>query len=57
VRNYIHYNPVKHGYTLKWDEWPFSSAKEFLNDVGREKVTEYWESYPVFDMGQDWDKD
>lgn len=29
-RNYIHHNPVRHGHTAKWQEWPYSSAASFL---------------------------
>ena len=26
--NYIHHNPVRHGYVDKWQEWPWSSAAQ-----------------------------
>jgi putative transposase len=26
--NYVHHNPVRHGYVERWTEWPWSSAKE-----------------------------
>ncbi|MBS1792194.1 MAG: hypothetical protein JST85_31095 [Acidobacteria bacterium] len=53
--NYIHYNPVNHEYAERWQEWPFSSAHQFLEDVGRDRVVEIWHSYPVLDYGKDWD--
>ena len=28
--DYIHYNPVKHGYTSKPNKWPFSSIHQFI---------------------------
>jgi putative transposase len=28
--DYIHYNPVKHGYVKKPSEWPYSSFKRFV---------------------------
>jgi putative transposase len=28
--DYIHYNPVKHGYVSKPVEWPFSSMKRYV---------------------------
>jgi len=28
--NYIHFNPVKHGYVSKVNEWPYSSFKQFV---------------------------
>lgn len=53
--NYIHHNPVKHGYTSTWQEWPFSSAAEYIQRVGREKASEIWKEYPILDYGKDWD--
>jgi putative transposase len=48
---------VKHGYVSQWQDWPFSSAKDFLDEVGREQSLEFWENYPVLDMGKGWDWD
>ena len=28
--NYIHYNPVKHGYVTKAGDWPFSTFHDFV---------------------------
>lgn len=53
--NYIHQNPIKHGYANKWEEWPWSSAREYLAIMGRERAREIWTSYPVHDYGKDWD--
>jgi len=36
--NYIHHNPVKHGWANSWQEWPFSSAAAFLESSGPEKA-------------------
>ncbi|MFQ5674799.1 MAG: transposase [bacterium] len=52
--NYIHHNPVKHGLVQKWQEWPFSSARDYLNRVGKEKAREIWFACPVKDYGSDW---
>ncbi len=57
ARNYVHHNPVKHGYVKKWDEWSFSSAGDFLNEKGREEATRLWTEFPVLDMGKTWDFD
>ncbi|MBT3290795.1 MAG: hypothetical protein HN380_25850 [Victivallales bacterium] len=57
ARNYIHHNPVKHGYVTKWDDWPFSSAKVLLDEIGRQEALRMWEKYPVLDMGEGWDWD
>lgn len=52
--NYIHHNPVKHGLVQKWQEWPFSSAREYFDKVGKEKAREIWFAYPVKEYGNDW---
>jgi len=54
--NYIHHNPVKHGYAEKWDEWPFSSAAGFLESEGRECALRIWTDYPIHDYGKGWDE-
>ena len=53
--NYIHHNPVKHGYVDKWQDWPWSSAAEFLARVGRETAEKIWREYPILDYGKKWD--
>ncbi len=53
--NYIHNNPVHHGYVQRWDEWPYSSAREYLETIGREEAKAIWQEYPVLDYGQGWD--
>ena len=55
--NYIHNNPVKHGYVEKWQDWPYSSATEYLAKVGKDIAAEVWREYPVLDYGKDWDPD
>ena len=53
--NYVHHNPVHHGYVRQWQDWPFGSGGAFLNQVGREKAAELWKAYPVLEYGKDWD--
>lgn len=53
--NYIHHNPVHHGYVATWIDWPFSSAADFLAQVGREKAISIWRDYPVLTYGRGWD--
>jgi len=53
--NYIHHNPVHHGYAETWQDWPWSSAREFLERVGREQELEMWKQYPILDYGKKWD--
>ena len=35
--NYIHNNPVHHGYVERWTDWPFSSAGDFIEQIGRDR--------------------
>lgn len=53
--NYIHNNPVKHGYAEKWMDWKYSSAEGFLREIGIEKALEIWQNYPVLNYGDKWD--
>lgn len=55
VQNYIHHNPVKHGYVKKWDEWVFSSAKDYLDTIGKGEALRLWIEHPVLRMGDRWD--
>ena len=54
--NYVHHNPVRHGYVQLWQEWPYSSAQEFLAGVPREEAERIWKQYPLKDYGKDWDE-
>ena len=54
--NYIHHNPVRHGYVKRWEDWPYSSAREFLERVGRKRVGWIWKQYPILDYGKGWDE-
>ena len=53
--NYIHHNPVHHGYVAKWQDWPFSSAEGYLATAGREFAERVWNEYPLFEYGKGWD--
>ena len=54
--NYIHGNPVKHGYVTDARAWPWSSLHEYLEVHGRERLVEWWRRYPVRDYGRGWDE-
>lgn len=54
--NYVLHNPVHHGYTERWQDWIWSSAKEHLEKIGKEKVLEIWREYPILDYGKKWDE-
>ena len=53
--NYVHHNPVHHGYVEQWQDWPWSSAAEFLEQAGRERAEQIWREYPILDYGKKWD--
>ncbi|NLF07675.1 MAG: transposase [Pirellulaceae bacterium] len=53
--NYIHNNPIKHGYARKWTDWPYSSIHWYLSTKGREWLLDAWRSYPVLNYGDKWD--
>ena len=54
--NYIHHNPVKHGYVAKWTDWPWSSAHDYLHEVGRDQAARLWKAFPLGDYGKGWDE-
>jgi len=54
--NYIHHNPVHHGYVEKWLEWPWSSAIDYMKQVGRAEAERVWREFPVLDYGKGWDE-
>ena len=53
--NYVHNNPVHHGYAGRWQDWPFSSAPEYLAEMGRTFAEKTWREYPILDYGKGWD--
>ncbi len=52
---YVHHNPVKHGYVRKWNEWKWSSASEYLERIGRAEAERRWKEYPLLNFGVGWD--
>jgi putative transposase len=53
--NYLHYNPVKHGWASRADEWVCSSIWAYLEIKGRDWLEDIWREYPVRDYGKGWD--
>jgi putative transposase len=53
--HYVHHNPVKHGYVKKWNDWKWSSARDYLDRLGREEVERRWKEYPLLNFGVGWD--
>jgi len=53
--NYVHHNPVHHGYVEKWTDWRWSSATQYLDQVGSAEAKQIWLDYPIADYGRGWD--
>jgi len=53
--NYVHHNPVRHGYVERWTDWQWSSAKQYLELTGFEEAKRIWKDYPIRDYGKGWD--
>ncbi len=53
--NYVHHNPVKHGYVEHWQDWPFGNAREYLEAMGRDEAERIWSDYPIREYGKGWD--
>jgi len=47
--NYIHHNPVKHGYVENMADWPWSSYRFHLERRGRDWMIDVMARYPVVD--------
>jgi len=53
--NYVLNNAVHHGYVERWQDWPWSNASQYLDEVGEERAVEIWREYPVLGYGEKWD--
>jgi len=53
--NYIHFNPVKHGYTKEMESWAWSSAHVYRDEMRAERLDAIWKKYPIGDYGRGWD--
>lgn len=53
--NYVHFNPVKHGYVNDAYEWPWSSLRDYADAYGREWLREKWRQHPPGVFGKGWD--
>jgi putative transposase len=54
--NYIHYNPVKHGYVSDPLDWFWSSLRMYYEDRGQTWLQDQWNAYePPADFGKGWD--
>jgi len=48
--NYIHYNPVKHGYVSSPDKWMFSSYNFYLKEQGKDWLWKCLQGYPADEL-------
>ena len=53
--NYIHQNPVRHGYAERWTDWPWSSLPDFVREQGLQEAERILQAYPILDYGKGWD--
>lgn len=55
--NYIHANPVHHGYVQRSRDWRWSSLERYIDAMGFEWLESTWKNHPVGDFGKGWDDD
>jgi len=48
--NYIHHNPVKHGYVTRVKHWPFSSYSYYLDHKGQAWLDDVFSQHPIVDF-------
>jgi len=53
--NYIHSNPVKHGYVENVTDWPCSGIHLWTEEYGLDYLRTLWSDYAVLDYGDGWD--
>lgn len=47
--NYIHHNPVKHGYVIQMEDYNFSSFNYWIKKKGIDWVYSIFKQYPILD--------
>jgi len=53
--NYIHHNPVKHGYVKEMNKYKFSSYQHYLKKYGEKFLISCFAQFPVIDFSVKWD--
>ena len=48
--NYIHHNPVKHGYVQKMEEYEFSSHGDWIKKRGEDWMMSIFREHPIIDF-------
>ncbi|HKY53109.1 MAG TPA: transposase [Anaerolineales bacterium] len=51
--NYIHSNPVKHGYVQKPEDWHYSSYRYYLRTDGGVWLKNNLQDFPIYDLFDD----
>lgn len=51
--NYIHYNPVKHGYVQQPEDWHFSSYRDYLRNDQGIWLKDCFQDFPMLDLFDD----
>jgi putative transposase len=51
--NYVHYNPVKHGYVDKPEDWEFSSYRFYVRNDGKAWLGTCIKEMPIYDLFED----
>lgn len=51
--NYIHYNPVKHGYVDNPEDWEFSSYRHYVRNDENKWLDEKLNEFPISDLFDD----
>lgn len=54
--NYIHHNPVKHGYVKQMGEYDYSSYRYWLDKKGSDWMASCFEQYPIIDFSVEMDE-
>ena len=53
--NYIHFNPIKHGYVDSYLDWPWSSVHQYIAAYGLAWIEQIWLEHPIRNFGSGWD--
>jgi putative transposase len=53
--NYIHANPVRHGWTADAASWGWSSLSHYQREVGQATLAAWQNAYPIDRYGEGWD--
>ncbi len=48
--NYIHHNPVKHGYVMSVEGWSFSSYRYYFDHKGQVWLDDVFRQHPIVDF-------